>query len=149
MKSQQPFEPKIVALLCHWCAYDGADAAGRARLDIPPQVREVHMMCSGQVAPGMVLKAFEAGADGVMILGCQPGDCHYREGSQHALKRTLLLQSVLGPTDIAPQRLRLDWISAGKGQRYAQVVREMVETIRKLGPTPAGTIHAGDTEDGG
>ncbi|WP_319406321.1 hydrogenase iron-sulfur subunit [uncultured Desulfosarcina sp.] len=132
------FEPKIVALLCNWCAYDGADAAGRARLDIPPHVREVRVMCSGQVSPGMVLKAFEAGADGVIVLGCQPGDCHYKEGNLHALKRIVLLRSVLNPTPVDPQRLQLDWVSAGQGHRYAQVVRDMVKRITALGPLPSG-----------
>ena len=98
-------------------------------------------MCSGQVDPGMVLGAFEAGADGVMVLGCAPGDCHYKEGNVHALKRMLLLQSMLRQTRISPQRLRLDWVSAGQGERYARVAREMVETVRALGPVanaPAG-----------
>jgi coenzyme F420-reducing hydrogenase delta subunit len=142
------FEPRIVALLCNWCAYDGADAAGRARLDIPPQVREVRVMCSGQVAPGMVLEAFEAGADGVMVLGCEPGDCHYKEGNRHALKRMRLLRSVLESTPFSPQRIRLDWVSAGDGRRYARVVREMVETIRDLGPVAGGRGEAGDGEHG-
>ena len=142
------FEPRIIALLCNWCAYDGADAAGRARLDIPPQVREVRVMCSGQVAPGMILDAFEAGADGVMVLGCEPGDCHYKEGNRHALKRMLLLQAVLKPTRFNPQRLRLDWVSAGHGRHYARVVHEMVETIRELGPVAAGRVDTGDGEHG-
>ncbi len=137
------FEPKIIALLCNWCAYDGADAAGRARLEIPPQVQAVRVMCSGQVSPGMVLKAFEAGADGVIVLGCQPGDCHYKEGNRHALKRMALLQAVLEPTHIRPQRLRLDWVSAGHGERYARVVHDMVETLRSLGPVTAGQVHQG------
>ena len=128
------FEPRIVALLCNWCAYDGADAAGRARLDIPPQVREVRVMCSGQVDSGMVLSAFEAGAQGVMVLGCQPGDCHYKKGNVHAMKRMALLRAVLKPTRIDPRRLRLDWVSAGDGKRYTRVAREMVDTIEQLGP---------------
>jgi coenzyme F420-reducing hydrogenase delta subunit len=139
-----PREPKIVAFLCHWCAYDGADAAGRARLDLPPHVREVRVMCSGQVDPGMILKAFDAGADGVMVLGCQPGDCHYKEGNVHALKRMLLLQAVLKQTRISPERVRLDWISAGQAQRYAQVVHDMVKTISAVGPLamPEGVLEA-------
>ena len=128
------FEPTIVALLCNWCAYSGADAAGRSRLDIPPHVREVRVMCSGQVDPAMVLTAFTAGADGVMVLGCKPGDCHYTSGNQQALKRMLLLQSVMASTPIHPQRLRLDWVSAGEGDRYARLAKEMLSKIKALGP---------------
>lgn len=137
------FEPRIIALLCNWCAYDGADAAGRARLELPAHVREIRVMCSGQVGPDMILKAFEAGADGVMVLGCQPGDCHYKEGNLHALKRIVLLRSVLKPTPVHPQRLQLDWVSTGQGQRYAQVVKNMVKTIRSLGPLAAGNSSEG------
>jgi len=133
-------KPKIVAFLCNWCAYDGADAAGRARLEIPSSVVEVRVMCSGQVDSGMVLSAFEAGAQGVMVLGCQPGDCHYKKGNVHAMKRMALLRAVLKPTRIDPQRLRLDWVSAGDGKRYARLAREMVDTIDRLEPAsrPAG-----------
>lgn len=128
------FEPTILALLCNWCAYDGADAAGRARLQIPPQVREVRVMCSGQVAPDMLLKAFASGADGVMVLGCQPGDCHYKDGNRQAHKRVRLLQRILASTPIHPQRLRLAWVSAGDGSRYAQIIQEMTATLAALGP---------------
>jgi len=127
-------KPKIVAFLCNWCAYDGADAAGRARLKIPSTVVEVRVMCSGQVDSGMVLNAFEAGAQGVMVLGCQPGDCHYKDGNVHAMKRMALLRAVLKPTRIDPRRIRLDWVSAGDGKRYARVAREMMDRIERLGP---------------
>ena len=143
------YEPRIIAILCNWCAYDGADAAGRARLDLPVHVREVRVMCSGQVGPDMVLKAFENGADGVMVLGCQPGDCHYKEGNLHALKRIALLRSVLKATPVDTQRLQLDWVSAGQGQRYAQVVKDMVKTIRALGPLAAGNSPQKRTSDDG
>jgi F420-non-reducing hydrogenase iron-sulfur subunit len=128
------FEPTIIAFLCNWCAYDGADAAGRARLTVPDRVREVRVMCSGQVAPGLVLKAFESGADGVMVLGCKPGDCHYKTGNAHALKRMSLIRALMAPTSIHPQRLRIDWVSAGEGDRFAQIAEEMVITLRTLGP---------------
>lgn len=131
------FEPTIVALLCNWCAYDGADAAGRSRLNVPPQVRAVRVMCSGQVDPAMVLKAFAAGADGVMVLGCKPGDCHYKTGNRQASKRMLLLQSVMAQTPIHPKRLRLDWVSAGEGDRYARLAHDMVAEIKALGPIDA------------
>jgi coenzyme F420-reducing hydrogenase delta subunit len=131
------FEPRIIALLCNWCAYDGADTAGRARLDIPANVREVRVRCSGQVDAGMVLKAFAAGADGVMVLGCRPGDCHYKTGNLHAQRRMHLLQAILAPSRIRPQRLRLDWVSAGQGERYAGLVREMAAMLQSLGPIQA------------
>lgn len=129
-----PLDLKIIALLCHWCAYDSADAAGRSGLDVPPQIREVRVRCSGQVDPAMVLRAFAAGADGVMVLGCQPGNCHYGTGNQHALKRVRLLQQVMAATPIDPRRIRLDWVSAGEGDRYARLTREMVSQIKALGP---------------
>lgn len=131
-------EPTIVALLCNWCAYDGADAAGRARLAIPPQVREVRVACSGQVAPDMILKAFAAGADGVMVLGCRPGDCHYKTGNSHARKRTRLLQAVLAATPVDPRRVVLGWVSAGDGAAYARLTETMVATLRDIGPLPGG-----------
>jgi F420-non-reducing hydrogenase iron-sulfur subunit len=128
------FTPRLIALLCNWCAYAGADAAGRARLDLPARIREVRVRCSGQVDPGMVLKAFAAGADGVMVLGCRPGDCHYKTGNLHALKRMRLLHAVLASTRIHPQRLHVDWVSAGQGDRYVRLVAEMAATVRGLGP---------------
>lgn len=128
------FEPKILAFLCNWCAYDGADSAGRARLDIPPNIREIRLMCSGQADVGLVLKAFASGADGVMVLGCQPGDCHYKTGNHHALKRITLLKAVLKQSGVHENRVVLDWVSAGQGERYAILIRQMVETIRLLGP---------------
>lgn len=128
------FDPTIVALLCNWCAYDGADAAGRSRLEIPPQIKEVRVMCSGQVDPAMVLKAFASGAHGVMVLGCKPGDCHYRTGNHQALKRMLMLQKVMAASPIDPRRLRLDWVSAGQGDRYARITQEMVAEVMTLGP---------------
>lgn len=133
-------EPRIIALLCQWCAYDGADAAGRARLKVPAQVREVRVMCSGQVTPGMVLGAFASGADGVMVLGCEPGDCHYKTGNLHARKRMRLLQATLAASPIAPGRLKLAWVSAGEGARYVELAEEMVATLRRLGPLTSGQM---------
>lgn len=133
-----PAEPTIIALLCHWCAHDAADAAARARLTLPARVREVRVMCSGQVTPGMVLRAFASGADGVMVLGCQPGDCHYKTGNRHARKRMRLLQAVLAAGPIAPARLKLGWVSAGEGARYVKLAEEMVTALRELGPLAAG-----------
>jgi F420-non-reducing hydrogenase iron-sulfur subunit len=109
------FEPKIIGFLCNWCSYSGADAAGSARKTYPPNVRIVRLMCSGRVDPQFVLKAFQSGADGVMILGCHPGDCHYKEGNYKALRRFHLLRRVLNQLGIEGERLRIDWVSAKEG----------------------------------
>lgn len=124
----------IVGFYCSWCAYEGADAAGRARLAVPANVRPVRVLCSGRVDPRHVLEAFARGADGVLMLGCRPGECHYREGNLHAVKRAALLRRLLGPLGVAPERLGLAWVSAGEARRYAEVVTEMVDTLRRLGP---------------
>lgn len=137
------FNPQIIAFLCRWCAYDGADSAGRARMETPPNIREVRVMCSGQVGPDMILKAFTAGADGVLILGCEPGGCHYREGNVHAIKRSLLVQAVFEQTPVHKKRVHLDWVSAGQGERYVQVANKMVASVRELGPLTADLQERG------
>jgi F420-non-reducing hydrogenase iron-sulfur subunit len=128
------FEPKIIGFLCNWCSYEGADSAGRARKAYPANLRVVRVMCSGRVDPQFILEAFKEGADGVMILGCHPGDCHYKEGNLQALKRYGVLKSVLGQFGIEKDRLRLDWISAGEGDKFVQVVSDMTERMKQLGP---------------
>lgn len=128
------FEPKIIGFLCNWCSYEGADAAGRARKAYPANLRVVRVMCSGRVDPQFILEAFKEGADGVMILGCHPGDCHYKEGNVQTLKRYHVLKRVLSTLGIEEDRLRLDWISAGEGDKFVQVVSEMTERMRQLGP---------------
>ena len=130
------FEPKIIGFLCNWCSYEGADSAGRARKAYPANLRVVRVMCSGRVDPQFILEAFKEGADGVMILGCHPGDCHYKEGNLQALKRYGVLKRVLGQFGIEEDRLRLDWISAGEGDKFVQVVSDMTERMRQLGPLP-------------
>lgn len=130
------FEPKIIGFLCNWCSYEGADAAGRARKAYPANLRVVRVMCSGRVDPQFILEAFKEGADGVMILGCHPGDCHYKEGNLQMLKRYAVLKRVLGQFGIEEDRLRLDWISAGEGDKFVKVVCEMTERMRQLGPLP-------------
>ncbi len=145
------FEPRIIGFLCNWCAWEGADAAGRARLDVPPNLLPVRVLCSGRVDPQHVLDAFAGGADGVLILGCRAGECHYREGNLQTLKRVTLLRRVLEPMGVEPSRLGLDWVAAGEGERYAEVVTRMVEVLRGLGPltprnpleTPAQGLEAG------
>jgi len=130
------FEPKIIGFLCNWCSYEGADSAGRARKAYPANLRVVRVMCSGRVDPQFILEAFKEGADGVMILGCHPGDCHYKEGNLQALKRYGLIKRVLRQFGIEEDRLRLDWISAGEGDKFVQVVSDMTERMRLLGPLP-------------
>ena len=128
------FEPKIVGLVCQWCTYTGADLAGTSRRKYAPNVRLIRMMCSGRADPAFILKAFEMGADGVLIGGCHPGDCHYMEGNYKTLRRNALLKPLLAQLGIEPERVRLEWISASEGERFAQVVDEFTEEIRRLGP---------------
>jgi len=130
----QSFEPKIVGFLCTWCSYAGADQAGRLQKDIPANFNAIRVMCSGRIDPQFVLKAFKEGADGVLILGCHPGDCHYKEGNYNALRKYELLKKVIKEFGIEDARLKLDWVSASEGEKYAQVVNETVAAVRKLGP---------------
>lgn len=128
------FEPKIVAFACTWCTYTGSDLAGVSRIPSPPNVKIIRTMCSGRVDPTFVMKAFSEGADGVMIMGCHPADCHYIDGNAKTMRRFPLLQNVLKQLGIEKERIRLDWVSASEGERFAQVCTEMTDTIRRLGP---------------
>jgi F420-non-reducing hydrogenase iron-sulfur subunit len=142
------FEPKIVGILCNWCSYAGADLAGTARVPYAPNVRIVRVMCSGRVDPTFVLKALQCGADGVLIAGCHPGDCHYQSGNYKAMRRHALLLKVLGQLGVEPERVRLEWVSASEGERFAQIVDDMTEKVRALGPF-AGGNGAGESASGG
>ena len=133
----QAFEPRIVAFVCNWCTYIAADAAGTARARYSPNVRIIRMMCSGRVDPQFVMSAFDDGADGVMVCGCHPGDCHYTSGNYKTLKRTMMLKRLMQQLGIEDERLRLEWISAAEGAKFAQVVREYTDQIRSLGPLGA------------
>jgi F420-non-reducing hydrogenase iron-sulfur subunit len=128
------FEPRIVGFLCNWCSYSGADLAGTSRIKYPPNIDIIRVMCSGRVDPQFVIKAFEKGADGVLICGCHPGDCHYAEGNFKAQRRVPLLKKMLSQLGIEEGRLRLEWVSASEGERFAAVVNDMVEQVRRLGP---------------
>src|SRR5512140_3085177 len=128
------FEPRIVAFFCNWCTYLAADLAGTSRMKYAPNARVVRVMCSGRIDPQFVLKAFAEGADGVLIGGCHPGDCHYQEGNYKALRRYLLLKRLLVQMGIEEQRLRLEWIAGSEGDRVRKVINEMVEEVRALGP---------------
>jgi F420-non-reducing hydrogenase iron-sulfur subunit len=130
----ESFEPRIVAFLCNWCSYAGADNAGIARIPSPANILPIRVMCSGRVSPEMVLRAFRAGADGVLVLGCHIGECHYINGNHRTAKRIPVLRNMLGYVGINPDRLRLDWVSAAEAPRFAQVTEEFVDTVRELGP---------------
>ncbi|MFO8033711.1 MAG: hydrogenase iron-sulfur subunit [Candidatus Bipolaricaulota bacterium] len=132
------FEPRIAAFLCQWCAYAGADLAGTSRLEYPPNVIPIRVPCSGRVEPSWVIEALRNGADGVLIGGCHPGDCHYVSGNYKARRRVELLRSMLGELGLDPRRVKLEWVSASEGARFAQVVRAYVEEIRSLGPNEGG-----------
>lgn len=130
------FEPKIVGFCCNWCSYAGADLAGVSRFQYPPNIRIIRVMCSGRVDPTFILKALEVGADGVLIAGCHPGDCHYMSGNYKAERRILLLKKVLEQLGIEKERIRLEWVSASEGARFAEVVTDFTQTIKNLGPNP-------------
>jgi F420-non-reducing hydrogenase iron-sulfur subunit len=133
-EDKQAFEPKVVAFLCNWCSYAGADSAGISRLKSPANILPIRVMCSGRVSPEMILRAFRSGADGVMVLGCHIGDCHYIDANHRTVKRVTLLQNLLGYTGINPDRLVLDWVSSSEGPKFAKVTRKFVEKVRELGP---------------
>lgn len=133
------FEPKLLGILCNWCSYSGADSAGQSRTSYPANIEVVRVMCTGRVDPSFVLDAFADGFDGVLVCGCHPGDCHYVNGNCKAMARFPLLHRTLEDLGIEHDRLRLEWVSASEGGRYADLVAEMVEQVRALGPlrTPA------------
>jgi len=128
------FEPRIIAFLCNWCSYVAADAAGVARFVQRPNVRVIRVFCSGMVDPSYVLKAFASGADGVLVGGCHPGDCHYLAGNIKALRRSFLLRKLLAELGVQEKRFRLEWIAASESPQYAKLINEMIEEIRALGP---------------
>jgi F420-non-reducing hydrogenase iron-sulfur subunit len=130
----EEFEPKIVAFLCKWCSYTGADLAGTARISYPPNVVPIKVMCSGRVDPTFVFKAYADGADGVLICGCHPGDCHYNIGNYNMQKRVPLIQQTIKGFGIEADRFRLEWVSAAEGDKFAEVVADMTEKVRALGP---------------
>lgn len=135
LEAEQPaFEPRVVAFFCTWCTYMAADLAGTSRMKYAPNVRVVRVMCSGRIDPQFVLAAFANGADGVLIGGCHPGDCHYQEGNYNCLRRVRLLKRVLEELGIEEERFRLEWISAAEGDRVRVVINDMVEKLRALGP---------------
>ena len=133
------WRPRIVAFLCNWCSYTGADLAGISRIQWDPSVNIVRVMCSGRMDPTFVAKAFRMGADGVIISGCHPGDCHYQEGNYKTLRRFHLLKRLIEGFGIDPQRLKLVWVSASEGDEWAATANEMAAKIRELGPLEVGS----------
>ena len=131
----EEFKPTIVSFLCNWCSYTGADLAGTSRMKYAPNIRVIRVMCSGRVDPTFVLTAFNEGADGVLICGCHPGDCHYHEGNYKCLRRYHLLQKYIQQMGIHKDRLRLAWVSASEGKQFAALADEMTETVTALGPS--------------
>ena len=137
--AENNFEPLIIGFCCNWCSYAGADLAGVSRLQYPPNLRIIRVMCSGMVHPNIVIDALTKGADGVLMCGCHPGDCHYLEGNLKAEKRAEAIELMLQDFGIEEERFRLEWVSASEGPRFAQVVTEMVEKIKELGSSPYKT----------
>jgi F420-non-reducing hydrogenase iron-sulfur subunit len=136
---EEAFEPLIVSFCCNWCSYAGADLAGVSRLQYPPNIRIVRVMCSGMVHPNLVIDALTKGADGVLICGCHPGDCHYKEGNLKAEKRAEAIILMLEDFGLEEARFRLEWVSASEGPKFAQVAREFTKKIKELGPSPYKT----------
>jgi len=139
MMTEEAFEPLIIGFCCNWCSYAGADLAGVSRIQYPPNMRIVRVMCSGMVHPNLVIDALTKGADGVLMCGCHPGDCHYLEGNLKAEARADAIKLMLQDFGIEEERFRLEWVSASEGGRFAQVVTEMTEEIKQLGPSPYKT----------
>jgi len=131
------YQPRIVGFLCNWCSYAGADMAGTSRITYPPNIRIIRVPCSGRVDPLLVVKAFQLGADGVLIAGCHPGDCHYTEGNYYARRRFALLRPFLDYLGIESGRFRMEWVSASEGKRFSQVVSSFTSELTKLGPRKA------------
>ena len=137
------FEPRIVGFLCNWCSYAGADLAGVSRFQYPPNLRVIRVMCSGRVHPAFILKAFRDGADGVLVAGCHPpNDCHYISGNLKAQRRVAMLRRLMDQLGLEPERLRLEWISAAEGDKFARVINEMVGDLKRMGPSPFAAAEA-------
>ncbi len=134
------FEPRIIVFACNWCSYAGLDLAGTSRTQYPTNLRVIRFMCSGRMDPTHIIQAFRAGADGVLVTGCHPGDCHYLAGNYKTRRRIQLLSNLLQQFGLEKERLRLEWISASEGETFAKVATDFVETIRKLGPSPIKSI---------
>ncbi len=130
----EEFEPNIIGFLCNWCSYAGADLAGTSRIQYPTNIRIIRVMCSGRIEPVFILESLKKGADGVLISGCHFGECHYKSGNYKANRRIKLLKKYLKEMGVNPNRVRFEFVSASEGHRFAEVVREFVEELKKIGP---------------
>ena len=130
------FEPNIIGFLCNWCSYAGADLAGTSRIKYPSNIKSIRVMCSGRVDPVFILEAFKKGADGVLVAGCHPGDCHYQSGNYKTNRRIKLLKKLLDELGVEPQRVRFEYISASEGQKFAAVVTDFVNELKNMGQNP-------------
>lgn len=138
---KKKFEPNILGFLCNWCSYAGADLAGTSRIKYPPNIKSIRVMCSGRVDTVFILEALKKGADGVLIAGCHPGDCHYQSGNYKTNRRIKLLKKFLEELAIDPKRVRFEYVSASEGQKFAQVVTEFVDELKKMGPNPLNKLE--------
>jgi len=136
------FEPNIIGFLCNWCSYAGADLAGTSRIKYPPNIKSIRVMCSGRVDPVFILEALKKGADGVLVAGCHPGDCHYQSGNYKTNRRIKLLKKLLDELAIESSRVRFEYVSASEGQKFAQIVTDFVDDLKKLGPSPLKEVKA-------
>ncbi len=132
--TKDEWEPRIIGFLCNWCSYTGADLAGTSRLQYPPNMRVIRLMCSSRVNPQLVLKAFQEGADGVLVSGCHPGDCHYIEGNYHARRKLTMLSDLIDFMGVDKKRFQVSWVSASEGPKFADVVKRFTDQIKELGP---------------
>jgi F420-non-reducing hydrogenase iron-sulfur subunit len=140
------FEPKIMGIACNWCTYTGADLAGTTRLKYPQNVRTVRVMCSSRINPSFIIRAFQLGADGVLVGGCHPGDCHYGTGNLYARRKLAVTKQILEFAGMDPKRFRVEWISASEGKKYADVVEEFTNDLKALGPQNTFRIKKGESE---
>ncbi|MGC8872555.1 MAG: hydrogenase iron-sulfur subunit [Caldimicrobium sp.] len=135
-EAKEKFEPKLVGFLCYWCSYTAADLAGISRLKYPSNIRIIRVMCSSRVDPVFIIKALLDGADGVLVAGCKPGDCHYQKGNYYARRKVALTKKILESLGLEPGRVMLSWIPASEAPKFAEVVKEFTERVRELGPNP-------------
>jgi len=145
-EGKNEFEPKILVFCCNWCSYAGADLAGISRFQIQPNFRVIRTMCSARVDPEWIMEAFRLGADGVMVAGCHPGDCHYIGGNYRTRRRVAMLRSLLRQFGLDPQRLQLAWVSAGEAEKFATTVNEFIDRVTAMGPSPYRTAAAPDAD---
>ena len=138
---EKAFDPKLLVFCCNWCSYAGADLAGVSRLQMPPNFRVIRVMCSARVDPEFVLRAFERGADGVLVAGCHPADCHYIGGNYRTRRRIALLKMLIQQFGFDPDRLKLEWVSAGEGEKFQKVIVDFVDEVAKLGPNPLKEVR--------